>query len=162
MICAGAEPEKSVVQVFTFMQQPVWDAPWRFDSVRRGSGTGFVIKGRKIITNAHVISWGQQIFVHRHQDPQPYPAQVKFVGHDCDLAVLEVENPAFFEGLPELEVGELPKVRSTVVTYGYPAGGEQISYTRGVVSRIELQTYAHIGNRALLGVQTDAAINPGN
>lgn len=49
-----------------------------------------------------------------------------------------------------------------VVTYGYPAGGEQISYTRGVVSRIELQNYVHIGNRSLLAVQTDAAINPGN
>jgi hypothetical protein len=53
-------------------------------------------------------------------------------------------------------------VRSTVVTYGYPAGGQEISYTRGVVSRIELQPYAHIGNRQFLGVQTDAAINPGN
>jgi hypothetical protein len=59
-------------------------------------------------------------------------------------------------------MGELPKVRSAVVTYGYPAGGEEISYTRGVVSRIELEPYGHIGNRRLLSVQTDAAINPGN
>src|SRR5581483_9279204 len=57
---------------------------------------------------------------------------------------------------------DLPKVRSGVVTYGYPAGGEEISYTRGVVSRIELEPYSHIGNRTLLSVQTDAAINPGN
>ena len=56
----------------------------------------------------------------------------------------------------------LPRVRSTVVTIGYPAGGEQISYTRGVVSRVELQAYVHIGNRSFLSVQTDAAINPGN
>ncbi|HSH17072.1 MAG TPA: trypsin-like serine protease, partial [Verrucomicrobiae bacterium] len=42
------------------------------------------------------------------------------------------------------------------------AGGEQISYTRGVVSRVELQPYVNIGNRSLLAVQTDAAINPGN
>ena len=49
-----------------------------------------------------------------------------------------------------------------MVTYGYPAGGEQISYTRGVVSRIEIQSYSHIGNRAYLAAQTDAAINPGN
>jgi hypothetical protein len=31
-----------------------------------------------------------------------------------------------------------------------------------VVSRIEIQSYVHIGNRSLLAVQTDAAINPGN
>src|SRR6185503_1712986 len=76
--------------------------------------------------------------------------------------VLTVEDEHFFDNLEALEFGELPKVRSTVVTYGYPAGGEEISYTRGVVSRIELGPYSHIGNRRLLSVQTDAAINPGN
>jgi S1-C subfamily serine protease len=161
----GAEPEKSVIQITTFSQQPAFDAPWRFDPVRRAGGTGFVIrtpKGKRIMTNAHVISWDKEILVHRYQDPRPYVATVEFVGYDCDLALLAVEDDKFFEGMEALGFGELPKVRSTVVTYGYPAGGEQISYTRGVVSRVEMQTYVHIGNRSLLGVQTDAAINPGN
>jgi len=158
----GAEPERSVVQIMTFSQQPVWDAPWRFEPVRRSSGSGFVIKGKKIMTNAHVVSWARQIVVRRYQDPQPYPAKVRFVAHDCDLALLEVEDEKFFDGLEPISIGELPKVRSTVVTYGYPAGGEQISYTRGVVSRIEMQNYVHPGNRSFLAVQTDAAINPGN
>jgi hypothetical protein len=77
-------------------------------------------------------------------------------------SLLRVGDESFFEGIPPVEFGDLPEVRSAVVTYGYPAGGEQISYTRGVVSRIELQNYVHIGNRSLLAVQTDAAINPGN
>lgn len=163
-LCQGraAEPEKSVVQIVTFSQQPVWDAPWRSEPVRRGSGSGFVLRGRKIMTNAHVVSWARQILVKRYQDPRSYAARIAFIGHDCDLALLEVENSGFFDGMEPLPLGELPKVRSTVTTYGYPAGGEQISYTRGVVSRIELQTYVHIGNRSFLGVQTDAAINPGN
>jgi len=161
-LLSGAEPERSVVQITTFSQQPAWDGPWRFDSVRRSGGSGFVVRGKKIMTNAHVVSWARQILIRRYQDPRPYVARVLFVGHDCDLALLEVENEEFFEGLEPLELGPMPKVRSTVVTYGYPAGGEQISYTRGVVSRIEMQTYAHIGNRAFLAVQTDAAINPGN
>src|SRR5262249_12546189 len=104
----------------------------------------------------------KQIVVQRYQDPRPYIAEVEFIGHDCDLAVLKVQDERFFDNLEPLVLGELPKVRSTVVTYGYPAGGEEISYTRGVVSRIQLQLFAHIGNRQLLGVQTDAAINPGN
>jgi S1-C subfamily serine protease len=158
----SAEPEKSVIAITTFSQQPVWDAPWRSDSVRRASGTGFVIKGKKIMTNAHVVSWGRQIVVHRYQDPHPYLAHVTYIAHDCDLAILEPEEKSFFNGMQELEVGDLPAVRTTVITYGYPAGGEQISYTRGVVSRVELQSYSHIGNRAYLAAQTDAAINPGN
>ncbi|MBI5772162.1 MAG: trypsin-like peptidase domain-containing protein [Verrucomicrobia bacterium] len=161
-LLAAADPEKSVVQIFASSQQPSWSAPWRFNSVQRGSGSGFVIKGKRIMTNAHVVAWARQILLKRFQDPRPYLARVVFIGHDCDLAVLEPEDAAFFDGLEPLEIGELAKVRSTVVTYGYPAGGEQISYTRGVVSRIEIQTYVHSGNRSFLAVQTDAAINPGN
>ena len=162
----AADPEKSVIQIIMFAQQPVWDNPWRFDAVRRYGGSGFVIKGKRIIqtkkgkrimTNAHVVSWARQIIVRRYQDPRPYIAEVEYVGHDCDLAVLTVKDEHFFDNLVPLEFGEVPKVRSAVVTYGYPAGGEEISYTRGVVSRIELQPYAHIGNRQLLTVQTDAA-----
>jgi S1-C subfamily serine protease len=166
VLCAAlaqaADPERSVVQIITFGQQPDWGAPWRFDSVRRSGGSGFVTKGKRIMTNAHVVSWARQIVVRRYQDSRPYVAEVEFVGHECDLAVLKVEDANFFENLEPLDLGELPKVRSAVITYGYPAGGEEISYTRGVVSRIELQPYAHIGNRQFLCVQTDAAINPGN
>ena len=136
----GAEPERSVIQIMTFSQQPVWDAPWRFEPVRRSGGSGFVIKGKRIMTNAHVVSWGKEVVVRRYQDPRPYIARVKFIAHDCDLALLEVEDESFFNGLEPLRFGDLPKVRSTVITYGYPAGGEQISYTRGVVS----VSYTHL------------------
>src|ERR1051325_4874318 len=107
----GAEPERSVIQIMTFSQQPVWDAPWRFEPVRRSSGSGFVIKGKRIMTNAHVVSWAKQILVKRYQDPKPYVARVEFIGHDCDLAVLTVDDPKFFEGLEPLPLGSLPTVR---------------------------------------------------
>ncbi len=159
----AAETERSVVQIRTFSQEPNWKQPWRFSSVRQSSGSGFVIDGKKIMTNAHVVSWAREILVSRYLDPKPYRARVVHVAHECDLAILEIEDEeTFFEGIEPLEIGDLPYVRSTVITYGYPAGGEQISYTKGVVSRIELQTYVHVRNRAFLSVQTDAAINPGN
>ena len=44
---------------------------------------------------------------------------------------------------------------------GYPTGGDNISVTRGIVSRVEPQQYAH-GTTTLLAIQIDAAINPGN
>jgi S1-C subfamily serine protease len=162
LLAADADAQRSVVQVITFQQAPVWDAPWRFRTVQQVTGSGFYIGNRRIMTNAHVVSWNREIALRRYNTAQPYTARVQFVGHDCDLAVLEVSDPSFFEGLKPLEMGPLPKVRSTVLTYGYPAGGDQISYTRGVVSRIDMQPYSHIGNRSFLVVQTDAAINPGN
>lgn len=45
--------------------------------------------------------------------------------------------------------------------YRYPIGGETLSVTSGVVSRIEVTSYVH-GTAELLGIQTDSAINSGN
>ncbi len=165
----GSETEKSVVQIITAYQEPDWASPWIFSSPHFASGTGFLIDGNRIMTNAHVVAWTKQLLVRKYHDPKRYFAKVEFVAQDLDLAVIKVvdpqtglEDPDFYKGMQPLEFGTLPKVRSTVFTYGFPAGGQQISYTRGVVSRIELQGYVHIGNRAFLAGQTDAAINPGN
>ncbi|CAA7399957.1 unnamed protein product [Spirodela intermedia] len=51
--------------------------------------------------------------------------------------------------------------KDSVTVVGYPLGGDTISVTKGVVSRIEVTSYAH-GTSDLLGIQIDAAINPGN
>lgn len=50
----------------------------------------------------------------------------------------------------------LPKLDENVTCVGFPQGGTQISVTRGVVSRIDVD--AHY----VLRIQIDAAINPGN
>ena len=41
------------------------------------------------------------------------------------------------------------------------SGGDNISVTKGVVSRVEPTQYAH-GATQLMAIQIDAAINPGN
>jgi S1-C subfamily serine protease len=99
--------------------------------------------------------------VSRAYDPEKYMAYIEIVGHECDLAILRVKDKAFFEGLKPLSLGTLPKLRDDVAVYGFPTGGDKISITEGVVSRIEIQPYAH-SDRNLLAVQIDAAINPGN
>ena len=51
--------------------------------------------------------------------------------------------------------------QDSVTVVGYPIGGDTISVTKGVVSRIEVTSYAH-GSSELLGIQIDAAINAGD
>lgn len=154
--------DKALVRILNYIQQPLWNAPWQFQRIQAASGSGFVIDGKMIMTNAHVVSWSRNLVVFRFNDPRPFNARIVYTAHECDLALITVDDPAFFEGITPLKFGGLPKVRSTVTTNGYPAGGTQISYTRGVVSRIEMQPYAHTGAKSFLAVQTDAAINPGN
>ncbi len=157
-----ADVRKSVVRITTTSQDPDYKVPWNPGNIARGVGAGFYIGGQRIITNAHVISNSRFVTVERENDPKKYPATVRFVGHDCDLALLEVRDPAFYHGLRALEIGGIPKLESSVSVYGYPIGGERLSVTQGIVSRIDFQTYTHSAVDSHLACQIDAAINPGN
>ena len=157
-----SDVRKSVVRITTTSQDPDYKVPWNPGNIARGVGAGFIIGGPRIITNAHVISNARFITVERENDPKKYPAHVKFVGHDCDLAVLEVRDPDFYKGLKPLDIGGIPKLESSVSVYGYPIGGERLSVTRGVVSRVDFQVYSHSAVDSHLACQIDAAINPGN
>ncbi len=152
----------SLVKIVTTAQGPNYQTPWTYGGVNRGVGTGFLIEGGRIMTNAHVVSGATLITVEREGDPRPFVAKTEFLAHDCDLAVLRVDDPRFAEGGRPLEFGDVPQVESVVQAYGYPLGGDRYSVTRGVVSRVDFMTYSHSGVDAHLVVQIDAAINPGN
>mmetsp|Transcript_11074 Transcript_11074/g.26733 ORF Transcript_11074/g.26733 Transcript_11074/m.26733 type:complete len:686 (-) Transcript_11074:1057-3114(-) len=73
------------------------------------------------------------------------------------------QNMEFWAGLDDhpLPFGSLPELQEEVEVIGYPQGGNGLSITSGVVSRVELQEYAQSGMN-LLAIQIDAAINSGN
>jgi len=128
---------------------------------RQGTGSGFIISERRILTNAHNIANQNWILVQRHGIPKKYPAKVIAVGHECDLAVLSVEDEDFWVGTCALEFGHVPELQQSVVVVGFPTGGDNLCVTAGVVSRVDVHEYAHSGF-SLLCVQIDAAVNPGN
>jgi S1-C subfamily serine protease len=152
----------SVVHIQVYRSPVDWSMPWRLEQVSGASGSGFVIEGGRILTNAHVIADARQILVRRPDQANPYVATLVTAGDDCDLAVLRVEDPSFLKGLRPLPLGALPQTGTRVLTYGFPLGGQDVSSTAGIVSRIESRGYVHSGTDAHLVVQTDAAINPGN
>ena len=159
---SAARVADSLVRITETSQEPNYRAPWNAGQVNGGVGAGFVIGGNRIMTNAHVVSNARFLTVSKEGDPKPYPARVLHVAHDCDLALLTVDNPDFFKGTSALDFGGIPAIESTVSVYGYPIGGDRLSVTRGVVSRIDFQSYSHSGVDAHLTIQIDAAINPGN
>lgn len=150
-----------VVRVFATAQYPDYDCPWQAQSPSRSTGSGVVIDGGRILTGAHVVANATFLQVQKLSTPDKVVAHVEAVCHDCDLALLRVENPVFLSDMPPAEIGELPELRDKVSVVGFPVGGEEISITEGVVSRIEVQRYDH-SQRYLLAVTVDAAINEGN
>ncbi|XP_047969771.1 protease Do-like 10, mitochondrial [Salvia hispanica] len=151
----------SVVKIFTVASSPSYFLPWQNKSQRESMGSGFVISGRRILTNAHVVADHTFVLVRKHGSPAKYRALVQAVGHECDLAILMVESEEFWEGVNCLELGDVPFLQESVAVVGYPQGGDNISVTKGVVSRVEPTQYVH-GATQLLAIQIDAAINPGN
>lgn len=161
-VTPAAEVRKSLVRITVTEQSANYKVPWVPGRIGGGVGAGFVIDGERIMTNAHVVSNARFLTVEKDNDPKKYTAHVEFVGHDCDLAVLKIVEPGFFKGTVPLKFGGIPEIESTVTVYGYPIGGERMSVTNGIVSRIDFQTYTHSGVDAHLTIQTSAPINPGN
>jgi len=152
--------KQAIVKIYTTAKIPNYQAPWS-SSMRSSTGSGAIIEGGYILTNAHVVANQAFMEVQRYGQRKRYIAKVYAVSHQADLALLKVEEKTFFEGVTPLTFGPLPNMEQRIVVYGYPMGGSTLSATIGVVSRVEHHTYAHSGE-TFLAVQVDAAVNPGN
>lgn len=153
--------ENSVVRVFSTIQPPDFMKPWSKQPGREITGSGVVIEGRRILTNAHVVSYAGQIQIQGHQSGDKVSATIEAVAPGMDLAVLKLSDESFFDTHAALKKAEgMPSIKDSVMVYGFPTGGSNISITKGIVSRIDFAAYNYPATG--LRVQIDAAINPGN
>jgi len=163
---SGADIQNSVIKVFASHVQPNYCQPWCSDAQTSSTSSAWPIRmsngALRLVTNAHSVEHATLVQVKRHQLEQKWVAKVLCIGPDCDLALLEVPSAGFWKGLEPLEIyPHLPELQDDISVLGYPTGGESLSVTQGVVSRVDLVDYAHSGV-VLLAVQIDAAINSGN
>ena len=169
---AEARAMDGVVKVYCTHCEPNFSLPWQRKRQYSSLSSGFVISGRRILTNAHSVDYHTQVKVKRRGSDTKFLATVLAIGTECDMALLAVEDPEFWGDVGDaaggalaapkaISFGGLPHLQDDVVVVGYPIGGDTISVTSGVVSRIEVTSYSH-GGSELLGIQIDAAINSGN
>ncbi len=157
----GDGVEMSVVKIFATTRYPDVFKPWSKQAPRDISGTGVIINGHRILTNAHMVLYASQIQVQANGSGEKVTATVLSVAPGIDLALLKVDDPTFFDNRPALpRASKLPDNKDPVLVYGYPTGGDNLSITKGIVSRIEFTSYN--GFTAGLRIQVDAPINPGN
>lgn len=158
-VAAGVE--NAVVKIFSTMRYPDPYRPWTKQSPADATGTGVVIRGKRILTNAHVVNYASQIQIQANQAGDKVSATVEFIAPGIDLAVLKLDDEIFFDTHPALAMStNLPEIKDSVMAYGYPEGGNNLSITKGIVSRIEFAAYNYFVSG--MRIQIDAAINPGN
>src|SRR5580658_332553 len=155
------DAESAVVKVFATLRHPDLSKPWTKQAPAEVTGSGVVIEGQRILTNAHVVSYASQVQVQGNQAGDKVFATVVAIAPGIDLAVLKVDDKSFFDSRPPLpRASVLPQIKDPVLAYGFPTGGTSLSITRGIVSRIEFVSYGYPTSG--LRIQIDAAINPGN
>ena len=151
----------AVVKIYAVYNSHNYYEPWQMAGQRRRYGSGCIIAGNRILTSAHLVADCTFLQVKRAREAKKYMAEVEVVAHDCDLAILQVKDDSFFSDIKPLALGDLAEIRDRINVYGFPVGGDEMSITEGVVSRIEHINYTH-SNAYLLACQIDASINPGN
>ncbi len=157
--------ENSVVQVFVTSYEAHYDEPWKGSDIRSCTGSGSVIEhgGEKfVLTNAHCVENQIRTQVRLANNRQEkYYAEPICVSYQCDLALLRIRSQQFQTLAQPVELGDMIGIHDEIVVNGFPMGGDEISVTKGIVSRIEVQQYA-MSDLDMLQAQVDAAINPGN
>jgi len=153
--------ENSVVKVFSTMRYPDPFRPWTKQAPSEVTGSGVVIEGKRILTNAHVVLYASQVQIQANAAGDKVSASVVAIAPGIDLAVLQLDDPSFFDSHPAVSrAAKLPQIKDAVLAYGFPTGGNSLSITKGIVSRIEFVSYNYPVSG--LRIQVDAAINPGN
>jgi S1-C subfamily serine protease len=153
--------EQSVVKVVVTKRAPDFFRPWTKAAPEKAAGSGVVIDGKRILTNAHVVIHASQVFVQMRKGGDQLNAKVTAIGPGIDLALVELADPEKLENVPPVPLAdELPQLKSRVSVYGYPTGGDDLSITDGIVSRIEFAGYNYSAGG--VRVQVDAALNSGN
>jgi S1-C subfamily serine protease len=153
--------QNSVVKVFSTVRMPDTFRPWAKQAPQEISGSGVIIEGHRILTNAHVVLYANQIQIQANQSGNKVFATVEAIAPGIDLALLKLDDESLFSTHPPLaRASMIPDVKDAVMTYGFPTGGTNLSITKGIVSRIEFANYNYPVSG--LRIQIDAAINPGN
>ncbi|MCL2513619.1 MAG: trypsin-like peptidase domain-containing protein [Oscillospiraceae bacterium] len=126
--------------------------------VSTGAGSGVIITADGyIVTNNHVVSGAQSIFV-RLTDGTGYEASLVGADAKTDLAVIKINasglQAAVLGNSSMLEVGE------TAIAIGNPLGELGGTVTEGIISALDREI--KIDGESMSLLQTSAAINPGN
>ena len=114
-VFAADDVRRSVVKIeVTRVEADIYE-PWKREAPSEASGTGVIIDGNRILTNAHVVNYARSITVQTFGSSTKVTAKVIGMSAGMDLAILSVDKKGFFDERPAMQMDdELPAVRSTV------------------------------------------------
>ena len=126
VVAVSGAIENSVVKIFSTVRYPDPYQPWTKQSPEDITGSGVVIEGKRILTNAHVVNYASQVQIQANQAGDKISATVEAIAPGIDLAVLKLDDETFFDTHPPLaRAKSLPGIKDVVMAYGYPGRRQQ-------------------------------------
>lgn len=92
-VSSGPEP---IFKVYSVHSAPNTHMPWTAKTQEESTGSGFAISHEDrlcVLTNAHVVSDASYIELRKAGDAAKYVATRIKTSHECDLALLSVDDP---------------------------------------------------------------------
>lgn len=134
--------------------------PWRIDNIVSGTGSGVYLGNGQFLTNAHVVQNPQRIQILSENAQHELSAELTFISEESDLAIITTPPQEADKIFSPIRLGKKAETGDEVTAIGFPGGLLSIATTKGVISRIYDDSYAHTG-RTLPIIQMDAAVNGG-
>ena len=78
----------AVVKVFCVHTEPNFSLPWQRKRQYSSSSSGFIIGGRRVLTNAHSVEHYTQVKLKKRGSDTKYLATVLAIGTECDIGML--------------------------------------------------------------------------
>lgn len=75
----------AVVKVFCVHTEPNFSLPWQRKRQYSSSSSGFIIGGRRVLTNAHSVEHYTQVKLKKRGSDTKYLATVLAIGTECDI-----------------------------------------------------------------------------
>lgn len=82
----------AVVKVFCVHTEPNFSLPWQRKRQYSSSSSGFVISGRRVLTNAHSVEHYTQVKLKKRGSDTKYLATVLAIGTECDIGIIYLYN----------------------------------------------------------------------
>ena len=153
----GKDLKKSVVKVFSTVQNVDYYEPWKPGSETRLEGCGSILEDGRILTTARLIHKSTYIEVQKFGETKRYVAKVDADGYDTDLALLTVSDKEFSKGVKPVEFGDLPQPGDKLLIQG----SDELSMKDDSVSGLDM-VWTWEGGCFLPAIVTDSDIDTKN
>ncbi|XP_058219688.1 protease Do-like 9 isoform X1 [Rhododendron vialii] len=138
----------AVVKVFCITAKPDFSFPWETEQ-QESYGSGLVVRGRRVLTTAHLVDHHTLVKLKKHNCDTWYTATVLAIAPECDLAMLTITDDEFWKGVEPVEFGDMPLPGDEVVVTGYREDKDYMYLMTAWASSFRMTRYSFWGTELL-------------